>query len=417
MRSVQRVFNLCLAFALIGIGLTVMLFSSGATSSTVFQRILAFSVVGLLPIVVYYGFIRRELQSSAMSVTESNIDSVYYLGFLITLTTLLISVISYGIVGFGNGKNASDTVIFIATGFGLSLLATAVALWARVDLVQRREERLRSQDPEEAVDNSLFQLEEASRRLTAALHEASSRFNESLVATNKSLGRDVSEMITETRTSLIKFVQEASAEVALSQRDMAQQSASSVATISANNETLLTQLRGVIEQARTSLRDFVKEASLEESSSTLNKAVTDVTASLAKTSGELTALFKSLEGLRVKAVGSVGDLDTLSTSVRRASDSAITMNDALSRVAANTTTLNLEPLHAGLAQLNNRLQELGSTAANAERQYASASEAAVGSMTLRTKELREATEHLSNAFVSIAEELARSSIVLAEHIR
>ena len=84
-------------------------------------------------------------------------------------------------------------------------------------------------------------------------------------------------MIAETRTSLAKFVQEASDEVASSQRDMAQQSASSVAIISANNETLLAQLRGVIEQARISLRDFVKEASLEESLQRLPKLSPGVT--------------------------------------------------------------------------------------------------------------------------------------------
>ena len=150
MKSVQTVFNLCLAFALIGIALTVMLFSSGSTGPTVFQRILAFSIVGLLPISLITDSSAANFKIRQCPSRKSNIDSIYYLGFLITLTTLLVSVISYGIVGFGNGKNASDTVIFIATGFGLSLLATAVALWGRVDLVQRREERLRSQDPEEA---------------------------------------------------------------------------------------------------------------------------------------------------------------------------------------------------------------------------------------------------------------------------
>jgi predicted transcriptional regulator len=413
MKSVQTVFNWCLGFAVVGIGIVTVV-SSGTSNPTVIQRILAFFGVGLLPIVVYYMFLRRALHRPTQSVTESNIDSIYYLGFLITLTTLLASVISYGVTGFGNAQNASGTVIFIATGFGLSLLATAFALWARVDLVQQREERLTSQDPEKVADDSLFQLEEASRRLTAALDEASSRFNASLTATNSSLSRDVSDLITDTRTSLAKFVQEASAEVSSSQRDMAEQSASCVAAMSANNQTLLAQLGVVIEQARTSLRDFVKEASLEESSSALAKAIADVTASLSKTSGELSALFQSLEALRGRASGSAGDLDALSASVQRASSSAVAMNDALGRVTANTTVLNLEPVHAGLAQLGTRLQDLGSTAATSERQYVSASEAAIGSMTARTKELREATDRLSNAFVAISEELAKSSGVLAD---
>jgi transcriptional regulator of heat shock response len=417
MKSVATVFNFCLLFAVIGIGLTATYFSSGSTSPTVAQRILAFVVAGLFPIVFYYDFVRRALKRPATPVTESNIDSIYYLGFLITLITLVASVIAYGIVGFGNAKNPSETVTFIATGFGLSLFATGFALWGRVNLVQRREERLGSQDPKEVANDSLFQLEEASRRLTAALNEASSRFDERLTATNASLSGDISEMIAETRTSLAKFVQQASADVTSSQRDMAQQSASCVATMSANNETLLTQLRGVIDQARISLRDFVKEASLEESSSALAAAIAGVTASLANTSGELSALLKSLEALGARAAGSVGDLEALSTSVRDASDSAVAMNGALSRVAANTTVLNLEPIYAGLAQLGNRLQELGATAASAERQYVSASQAAVGSMTARTDELREATERLSNAFVSVAEELAKSSTVLTEHIR
>jgi hypothetical protein len=198
---------------------------------------------------------------------------------------------------------------------------------------------------------------------------------------------------------------------------MVETAASSVLAMSANNAALFAQTSAVIEEARTSLRDFVKAAALETSSSALAEAVSQVTASLMKASADLGALFKSLDALQGPSAAAVGNLDALAAGVRRASDSATVMNEALSRVSAGAATLDFESVRAGLAQLGDRLQVLGVSAAGADQRYGAASDAAVGSMQAKTEDLAEATRRLSDAFVALADELARSSGFLLDRMR
>ena len=418
MKSIRNAFRWCLILSVAGVFATVVFFSLGpTTTSALIFRTLTFFVVGLPPIFVYYMIVSSQIKKHDTAGIESSIDSVYYLGFLITLTTLLASVISYAFVGFGGAKNAAATVIFIAMGFGLSLTATAFALWARVDLVQQLDASRAQRDPEDVINDDFFKLEEASRRLSTVLGEASSRFEDSLAATNTAVTTQVLGIIEDARSRLNEFVQAASTEVSSSQKVMTEAAASGMETIAANNAALHAKMSGVIDDARTSLTEFVKAASLNPSSAALSKAVAGVTASLEKASADLSALFASLEMLQGRASGTVGDLEKLSDSVRRVSESAAAMNDALGGISTRTNAVDLEPLRTGLAQLGERLQNIGSSAASAEKGYVAASETAVRSMRAKTEDLTEATERLSNAFVAVADELARSTTVLSEHLR
>ncbi len=130
MISIRNAFRYCLFGAVLGIIVGTALFTPrpGVATSALLGRGLLLLFLGAIWIIIYYEIVRRRLKTDLASVTETSIDSVYYLGFLVTLTTLLSTVVSYGVFDLGAAKNATMSVVFIAVSFGLSLVATALAL-------------------------------------------------------------------------------------------------------------------------------------------------------------------------------------------------------------------------------------------------------------------------------------------------
>ncbi|MBT8573830.1 hypothetical protein ICN46_06570 [Polynucleobacter sp. Latsch14-2] len=91
----------------------------------------------------------RKGDSIQIHLTEIEIDSIYYLGFLITLSTLVISI------GM-NILTSSVNPLAVVGQFSLGLVATGFALWGRLDLQQRNS---RLTDPEAAVDEYVSKME------------------------------------------------------------------------------------------------------------------------------------------------------------------------------------------------------------------------------------------------------------------
>ena len=89
--------------------------------------------LGVLPIIAYFFSLRNKISESATNVTDHDIDSLYYLGFLVTLITLIFTV------GVSVVRGNEGHVKFVALGFSLSLIATAFALYGRIHLVQLKE--------------------------------------------------------------------------------------------------------------------------------------------------------------------------------------------------------------------------------------------------------------------------------------
>jgi ABC-type transporter Mla subunit MlaD len=109
-------------------------------------------------------------------LTDIEVDSIYYLGFLITLTTLVISVGSIVIT-------TQYEIKTIISQFSLGLIATGFALWGRLDLQQRNE---RLTDPDSAVDeyrnklgDVVNDIEGAYTRLQSTFKRASDSFEKS----------------------------------------------------------------------------------------------------------------------------------------------------------------------------------------------------------------------------------------------
>ena len=114
----KNIFSYLLATAVIGI-LVQSLLNLGPKYDTIF---LIF--VGASPLIAYKFYL-----SSRDTLTQNEIDSIYYFGFLITLTVL--------------GGTALRLVFFsaqvesVAAQFGLGLLATGFGLWSRLTLLSK----------------------------------------------------------------------------------------------------------------------------------------------------------------------------------------------------------------------------------------------------------------------------------------
>lgn len=416
MKLINIAFQSCLGIAVFGIIAGSLYFASHPGGSAA-PQIVSFLLFGVVPIGVYYAAVRLQLGKDVTAVTDSSIDLTYYLGFLITLITLLMTVLSYAVFDLNRAKDPATSVLFMAISFGLSLAATAAALYARVNLIQRRDELFAKSSAEDVLAGRILELEGAYRTLSSVMSNASTDFANGLAKANGVLTQQVGDVIEQARARLQQFVDSAALEAADSERARQAKMTSFAETMSAKSDDLFKQMSGVIEEARANLDRFVKDASLEARSSALANAVANVTASLVKSGDDLNRLFTHLEGLESRAATAMKNVDELGTSAERASKAAVEVSVALGRVSTGTAALDLAPVGAALAQLSRSVQELDSATASAEQSYTVASERAVTSMRTKADELKTATEMLSNAFVSVSTELSRSAAVIADNIK
>lgn len=415
MKQTRIAFPLCYTIAAVGIAASTWMLTSGASAAgSQAVRIVTFFLFGVGPIVAYFLVVRQALTENRHAVPESSIDAVYYLGFLITLTTLLSTVISYG--ALGKTDASSVNVVFIGASFALSLVATAVALFGRIVLIQQRDAAPAAPDAEAFLEDRLIELDDSYAHLSSVMRDASSRFEQGLASANVVAAEEMSRTVREAQSRLVEFVNSAAEELRQSQAAAHEASAAAAKSMSEHQEALFARIASVIDEMRESLKQFVKAASLEAPASALAEGVNDVTRSLAEGRQQLSELFKLLETLQSHASASVSTIDALQANVRRSSESAAAMSDAFGKATSGAAALDVTPLHAGLAQLDASVQRMVAATARAEQQYATASSEAAAQLASRTKELTAATALLSEAFVSMAGELAQSAGALSQRI-
>ena len=88
---------------------------------------LILGIFPLLPLMFYHWNLNK-----IRLLTSTEIDSVYYFGFLITIVTLVSTALS---IGLSEGKNLS--LPWILLQFGIGLVATGYALFARLHLLAK----------------------------------------------------------------------------------------------------------------------------------------------------------------------------------------------------------------------------------------------------------------------------------------
>src|ERR1700681_431716 len=424
--STNNWFRLCVALAILFIIAGNVVFATGGffnagnpLDRNILLRGFFFFIAAAFPVLLFYLILKQQLGAGRGHVEDSSIDSVYYLGFLITLITLLATVISYGIFDLGDAKKAAISVIFIGVSFGLSLASTALALFARIDLIQQRDALAFQSSPplDSLISKRLFELDENYRRLSAIMADASHRFEITLKSNNAAVDAHVAEIAKAAKDSLTDVVQAATNAVSSAQETLREATERSIDTISANNAALFKQMENTIEHVKATLLEFVRDAALKASSSELTKAATAVTSSLKKASTELTAVFIQFEDLQKRAASSIQSFDNLNSHVQGATASARAANEILAQTARDASVLDIEPARTRLKQLDNSVSTLEGAVVFAGNQYVGASEKAIGAMRDTTQDLEAATSELSSAFTKLSHELARAASTITRGLK
>ena len=96
------------------------------------QRPLITFIAGLTPLVFYHLALAF---GARKTLSQDAIDSVYYFGFLITIATLAVSILLLSARHAGTAENLSKVVWVVVSQFGLGLVATGYALFARMHLI------------------------------------------------------------------------------------------------------------------------------------------------------------------------------------------------------------------------------------------------------------------------------------------
>jgi len=125
------------------------------------------SAGGFLPLVHYH--FRLLFAVRKHSLPQATVDTVYYLGFLITIATLVLSVLKVGL-GDSSSVAGKDGFQNLAVVFGSGLLATGYALFARIQLMMMSE-KIEEEDLGDKVDRYALEAEKALNKLRLSAAE------------------------------------------------------------------------------------------------------------------------------------------------------------------------------------------------------------------------------------------------------
>ena len=276
-------------------------------------------VAGLLPLITYHFALTK-----ARVLTSTEVDSVYYFGFLVTIITLVSTAISIGIAAKKPDLN------WVLLQFGLGLVATGYALFARlhllasstatseVDVVASTEKLVKNIEKiAREFDNAGFQvkafverteqrlaqyeqeytanLESISEKYVDQISSAQATFQEGL---NKSLKMSLEKSAKAIGTSTERFSNAISSvmEEIVRMQNEAQSISFSLAS---------QRIREFSVEMEGSIRSIT--ASVHETATASSAAVAELTSTLNKTSklaGEISKKLKVLDGM-VALVGSI----------------------------------------------------------------------------------------------------------------
>ena len=248
-------------------------------------RVAAFAGA-LLPLIWYHTMFLRP--RTAEGLPQPAIDSVYYYGFLITIGALGATALDLSLHGI------DDNFAPVAFQFGLGLLATGYAVWARVELTASTkildEEELRS-----LMSRQVAQ----SRELLGNVELASSSFESYATALMQRSEQFAADAEARTRASIDAAIKAFS---------------DGIAAMSEQAQTALNDLRGIVNDVtfgaeREALRTSV--SAMVETVASLSEGLDRLKASSSAGAGSVGEFAGSLERVNVAAAATGGRLDPL----------------------------------------------------------------------------------------------------------
>jgi len=298
---------------LLGLSLAGIFMVTGLAHTRVVEGevhiILAF-VFGIFPMSVFHYMLFKY-----DDLNQSQIDSIYFFGFLVTLLTLGCAA-TFAFIPSEKGRQ----IEIIVYQFALGLLATGYGLLARVLLTNRR---ITVTGPDDAIDQYLQKIGRVLERFeeTVGLFD---RLRDDVV----SRARDGAEAI-------------------------------SKETI----KTLESEMRAPLESFRSTLNGITNELSSLQTSAVLtqiNKELLKTFTGLQEFSNSLLPLSKSTESANYQMTASIEVHKKFTNTINTASSSIIAFNDSATilTTSANTVTKDFENISLSARQLINELSQL-----------------------------------------------------------
>lgn len=279
---------------------------------------------GMIPLVWYHlGYLQR---FAGEGISQPAVDSVYYYGFLVTIGALGATAIELSIKGL-NGDLTK-----IAFQFGLGLLATGYAVWARMHLTASSR-LLDEANLEEAMNKYVAR----SRELVASVELATSSF--------ESFARSLTD-------SSAAFASKVEGETKAAIDATTKQFRDGVSSMTKESELALQDLRGLINDSafgaeREELRRGI--TGLVKTVSSLTVGMADLNASSVSGAQSVGQFATQLSQVNTHASGAVTNLTELGSSngivakfcdaVRQGTNTIVEFELAAGVASASTTTL------------------------------------------------------------------------------
>ncbi len=265
-------------------------------------------IAGVIPLAVYHIILSR-----GSLLNQAEIDSIYYFGFLVTVVTLVSTAISIGLA------DQLPKIQWILLQFGLGLIATGYALFARISLMTK--------------SSSLVEMDvvESTKKLVGSISEVSGEFDRA--------GHEVTAFVELLNERLDRLVKN-------------------------QEERLLQSVEFAIEAHRKSVNELVNN-SLEKCTLSIDSATTKFSNSISLVIEEVGRIQAEAQAISFDAAGE--KLIEFSDQVEKTLESVINKTAQVGSDASNaineltTTTRKVQKLASDISGKLNKISELENT--------------------------------------------------------
>lgn len=299
---------------------------------------------GLLPLVIYHVILARE-----ENLSSSSVDGIYYFGFLVTVITLVATAISLGF------SPTIPSLRWVLLQFGLGLVATGYALFARLHLLTKASQALSVIEATEKLANSVTrvasQFDNATYQISAFIEHTEKRLEH---LTQKHI-EQIEQIENKSLQNMQIFSDKMQASIDIittATNSAATASASSIATLAKTYNTtanLATSITNKLSQLDDLTTQISAINTILESVIALKKSTSDADAALSSLSKSATNAAASINKELVDPLQKIG-----------ISKSLIEAQSSLSHTTENITA-QLDSLNKNISNANEYVNEASKT--------------------------------------------------------
>jgi hypothetical protein len=293
---------------------------------------------------MFFYFLPARFRDRSLFDTYVFADSFYFLGFLFTLISLLVSLL-----GFAEGGVGADEITGSVTRFGVALLTTVIGLAVRVFLVNFRPE----------IDDSMAQAESALAQSSLELRNHLDQLNADLVVQTDSWTTSLSHAVSRANAELEAAYSSGAQVVRASAEHFAESTEKEAQAVSGAVAGLATGIRtssSTLGEATDQLKRQI--ASFEMPDDSLARVVDPALQQLA---ASLDQCRVAIEAVRIDPSAAMDALGNLADQARRSSTEAAELASRLESIDGEGLAFNARQFAAALGDVNEalRIQQAG----------------------------------------------------------